>query len=1529
MRDNQRLEIEALMRQQERQLLKQSTHHANAASFAVNAKPASVPPSDDVVSLSPERDVTKDRCSLSPVSKAGSRRSSTSLSDMDDNNIEKNRNSSLSLSTEEEEGFNLESNFVEEGREKNQSCGEDDLETLKYQSMTSNERSETDDMNLDQVVRNDEYEKEETKQKAFLKIVFETVEEEKTSNEDNPRSVDTVEASNIIVEREEASNEDKTSFGDEKHDSNFPVEQEETSNEQSSFVKPIDETNGPNSKIFKCEEKSNESLTMFVEGVKKTDSVVEQDEDEKETRNKDYSSLVEDEQTIVPNLVVQIYNEKSRYAVKDAEEPRGIVFCDSNQDEEIETDALLVREEETNSSKIRDSSSRCSSVESLTKEDDRLQSQLYSDLEPISTQPSDLVTSPEGATQPEQAATTRSYSFQTFKLSPNKTTVFTPLPMQSSDVCTTTSEAGEGEGNALKKKLPDLRERLAVMTASFKEQQSVTFVDKKRCRDQEDMSLHEDKRQKMTSRLSESQLGSSSNPVFLDDDDDNDDDVEVEYICLSEVNEDEAKDTRSSDLRNLINKRKNRTTSDKAASEKVEKEKSKNSQPDTKKQDRGRKREREEHRQNKRKTGEEVGCVCCSAEGHSLRNCPTFVKMKPIERLKVVEKSRLTCLKCLKYGHRVTDCDSYEECLVVGCTWPHHTFLHKAYEDKDTKPSENVAKPLAGEEDSIQEMLTKLRRQPLIPASAKDPRIRKHEQQTNPPQHGIRCSICKGDHHVRFCPDLFCQKCETKGHFTSECPNFSGLVCFRCKGSHRTQDCPEFCKLCKSTDHCVEDCPDIICTNCGGKHHMKRCPEAYCGSCQSKGHLVDECPNPYCQKCEAFGHLTKNCQVHPGKYCLRCKKSGHVTKDCTEPRCNSCHQYGHLLKDCPGNICNSCKKTGHLKKDCPNPYCERCETSGHTSKNCELHPGMFCLECKQDGHISKKCPTRCNVCRKFGHLYMDCPELGSKGFACYKCGGDHHKSNCPNAPCKSCKKTGHILNDCPNPYCTKCETAGHLSKKCKVHPGKFCVKCKSPSHRTIDCSVPSCSVCTAIGHTFQDCPDLASKGVVCHECGGDHHIKNCPDRVCTSCFKKGHRSTDCPEPFCNKCNLKGHVPSKCSVIPTCNRCKSKDHLVRDCPMPMCTVCLAVGHAFQDCPDLASKGVICHYCGDSHHIKNCPRRECNICHETGHQHSDCPHASKGIRCFKCDMFGHAIQNCPYVECKNCGASGHWIKECTNKKNEFRRKNLPTQEEKKVVVSIDYHHTNPTVASASIDQSSFNFKPLMTHFYEKLLSRGRNPELAGQMMLYWRLAEHNETTLRELYRKHSPCTRDTLRLLLVSELANAPSSCRPMDVTSSDLLDETIDYFMPRPEQQHEVSHSLASKFQMPATLGTSSSSMFAASTSSSAAANPLINMDKAAEGRFKSLQPLQEYIAKKMRSLSSMFGIQESYIVEVSTTIQSILAEVGLCLFTLRRHYTTFGKESLGETIEEKIGGSRTKLPERVSGSYVVAIVSDFLNDFCK
>jgi hypothetical protein len=386
------------------------------------------------------------------------------------------------------------------------------------------------------------------------------------------------------------------------------------------------------------------------------------------------------------------------------------------------------------------------------------------------------------------------------------------------------------------------------------------------------------------------------------------------------------------------------------------------------------------------------------------------------------------------------------------------------------------------------------------------------------------------------------------------------------------------------------------------------------------------------------------------------------------------------------------------------------------------------------------------------------------------------------------------------------------------------------------------------------------------------------------------------------------------------KCQSKDHVSAECGKPSTNVEQKI----------SKRGFVCPQCNGDHHVKNCPDLPCSVCHEPGHVFADCPDSNKGIRCFKCDMFGHHIQNCPFVECKNCGASGHWVKDCTNKKNEFRKRFAgPAREEERKVVSVDYHHmANAPSRPLAPVASPAKVKPLMTHFYEKLVARGRNPELAGQMMLYWRLAEHNDQTLTDLFRRNSPCSRDTLRLVLVSELANAPSSCRPMDVTASDLLDETIDYFMPKtwtvgvdvPAPSSIMTHQFFKQ---------SNAAMTSLMSSSSSRPSEATIVDSAEEGRFESLQPLQEYIARKMRSLSSMFGIEESYILKVSTSIQRMLAEVGLCLFTLRRHYTTFGKESLSETIEEKMSTSKTQLPERVSGSYVVAIVSDFLNDFCK
>jgi hypothetical protein len=370
-----------------------------------------------------------------------------------------------------------------------------------------------------------------------------------------------------------------------------------------------------------------------------------------------------------------------------------------------------------------------------------------------------------------------------------------------------------------------------------------------------------------------------------------------------------------------------------------------------------------------------------------------------------------------------------------------------------------------------------------------------------------------------------------------------------------------------------------------------------------------------------------------------------------------------------------------------------------------------------------------------------------------------------------------------------------------------------------------------------------------------------------------------------------------------------------CPQNPCSKCNGTGHVTAECS------------------------KCRICHEGGHRAAECPSSDKGIRCLRCQLFGHHIRNCPFVECRNCGASGHWLQNCTNKKNEF--KNRPTTATAtgggRPVVSIDYHHSNnaavvakagPSFGQTCADAPEAPSKSLMEHFYEKLVARGRNPDLAGQMTLYWQLAEHNEYSLYALFKRNWPCSRDKLRLLFVSELANAPSSYRPMDVTASDLLDATIDYFLPLASAElPTVAPPPPMSRALPAQFSRQTEAVWKEMEGGGGRADSSVGGDY--ESRLQSLQPLQEFVAAKMRSLSSMFGIQESYIADVSTSIPKLLAEVGLCLNTLRRHLTAFGKDSLADTIQEKMSMSTMKLPDRVSGVYVTTMVTDFLTDFCK
>ena len=102
-----------------------------------------------------------------------------------------------------------------------------------------------------------------------------------------------------------------------------------------------------------------------------------------------------------------------------------------------------------------------------------------------------------------------------------------------------------------------------------------------------------------------------------------------------------------------------------------------------------------------------------------------------------------------------------------------------------------------------------------------------------------------------------------------------------------------------------------------------------------------------------------------------------------------------------------------------------------------------------------------------------------------------------------------------------------------------------------------------------------------------------------------------------------------------------------------------------------------------------------------------------------------------------------------------------------------------------------------------------------------------------------------------------------------------------------------------------------------------------EGRLQSLAPLKDFISSKMRIMSDMFGISEDYIFTVSNTIQKLMAHVGLCLFTLKRMFHTYGRDSVTDSVGEKLGPFSASFPRGVTVKYIVNMVNDFLQEFCR
>ena len=129
---------------------------------------------------------------------------------------------------------------------------------------------------------------------------------------------------------------------------------------------------------------------------------------------------------------------------------------------------------------------------------------------------------------------------------------------------------------------------------------------------------------------------------------------------------------------------------------------------------------------------------------------------------------------------------------------------------------------------------------------------------------------------------------------------------------------------------------------------------------------------------------------------------------------------------------------------------------------------------------------------------------------------------------------------------------------------------------------------------------------------------------------------------------------------------------------------------------------------------------------------------------------------------------------------RSSTFAQQQQLKNKVCIDYHHLKDP-NEVLVSEASFFSKPkgsLLGFVSEKMLAKSQPLTKADDMMHTWRLAGHNEESLMNKIREWHPPTRTKLKIHLIDEMErNANSASMPLNISLSELLDLTVDFFMP--------------------------------------------------------------------------------------------------------------------------------------------------------
>ena len=195
-------------------------------------------------------------------------------------------------------------------------------------------------------------------------------------------------------------------------------------------------------------------------------------------------------------------------------------------------------------------------------------------------------------------------------------------------------------------------------------------------------------------------------------------------------------------------------------------------------------------------------------------------------------------------------------------------------------------------------------------------------------------------------------------------------------------------------------------------------------------------------------------------------------------------------------------------------------------------------------------------------------------------------------------------------------------------------------------------------------------------------------------------------------------------------------------------------------------------------------------------------------------------------------------------------------------------------------------LVTHFNRRLQAKGRTDVYGADFMFFWRLAGHNEDTLRALCRHKNPADENQLQMILIKEVAKICNrEAIPKRVNAMEVVGETVCYFFPQDDEVREQNAAAIEFVDLTEEERPEDTSL-----------------PPGFENRFQRLKPFADYLEQEMLNDPAAIGIPDYQVHVMAKDIQKLLAQEEICVEHMKAMRTIYGEHAIPENLAKKLGG---------------------------